>query len=174
MRNEIWNEKCIISPSMISICDMCNLESSVRELENAGIEMLHVDILDGHFSPSLPLGLDTVRQLRELHQLRKLKQKRPPYLSDTEDERIYPWYHLYLPSSHDHGLGKCLSALLFCYGNSRCSLLAVTVRCTANRMNSKGTPPLSHSKTTALLRPYPDLLIPAQTPLRMYFITLNR
>lgn len=65
MRNEIWNEKCIISPSMISICDMCNLESSVKELENAGIEMLHVDILDGHFSPSLPLGLDTVRQLRK-------------------------------------------------------------------------------------------------------------
>lgn len=27
--------------------------------------MLHVDILDGHFSPSMPLGLDTVRQLRK-------------------------------------------------------------------------------------------------------------
>ena len=27
--------------------------------------MLHVDILDGHFSPSMPLGLDTVRQLRQ-------------------------------------------------------------------------------------------------------------
>ena len=26
--------------------------------------MLHVDILDGHFSPSMPVGLDTVRQLR--------------------------------------------------------------------------------------------------------------
>jgi ribulose-phosphate 3-epimerase len=44
---------------------MCNLESSVRQLEDAGIEMLHVDILDGHFSPSMPLGLDTVRQLRK-------------------------------------------------------------------------------------------------------------
>jgi ribulose-phosphate 3-epimerase len=44
---------------------MCNLESSVKELETAGIEMLHVDILDGHFSPSMPLGLDTVRQLRQ-------------------------------------------------------------------------------------------------------------
>ena len=62
---DIWNQKCVISPSLISICDMCNLESSVRQLENAGIEMLHVDILDGHFSPSLPLGLDTVRQLRK-------------------------------------------------------------------------------------------------------------
>lgn len=65
MRNEIFNEKCIISPSLISVCDLCNLEGSVRQLEQAGIEMLHVDILDGHFSPSMPLGLDTVRQLRK-------------------------------------------------------------------------------------------------------------
>lgn len=63
--SDIWNSKCILSPSLISVCDMCNLESSVRQLEDAGIEMLHVDILDGHFSPSMPLGLDTVRQLRK-------------------------------------------------------------------------------------------------------------
>ena len=62
---DIYNEKCILSPSLISICDLCNLEGSVRQLEQAGIEMLHVDILDGHFSPSMPLGLDTVRQLRK-------------------------------------------------------------------------------------------------------------
>ncbi|MBQ6737504.1 MAG: ribulose-phosphate 3-epimerase [Synergistaceae bacterium] len=59
----IWKEKCIISPSLICL-DMCNLESQVRILEKCGIKMLHVDILDGHFSPSMPLGLDTVRQLR--------------------------------------------------------------------------------------------------------------
>ena len=59
----VWNERCIISPSLICL-DMCNLESQVRVLEQSGIELLHVDILDGHFSPSMPLGLDTVRQLR--------------------------------------------------------------------------------------------------------------
>ena len=59
----VWNEKCIISPSLICL-DMCNLESQIRILEQSGIKMLHVDILDGHFSPSMPLGLDTVRQLR--------------------------------------------------------------------------------------------------------------
>ena len=64
MRDSIYQEKCILSPSLISCCDLCNLESSVKALEEAGIEMLHVDILDGHFSPSMPLGLDTVRQLR--------------------------------------------------------------------------------------------------------------
>ena len=61
---DIWNEKCIISPSLITL-DMCNLEQQVRILKEGGVEMLHVDILDGHFSPSMPLGLDTVRQLRD-------------------------------------------------------------------------------------------------------------
>lgn len=60
----LWNKPCLYSPSLICL-DLCNLESQVRILENCGIEALHVDILDGHFSPSMPLGLDTVRQLRE-------------------------------------------------------------------------------------------------------------
>lgn len=59
----IWNKPCMYSPSLICL-DLCNLESQVRLVEQSGIEMLHVDILDGHFSPSMPLGLDTVRQLR--------------------------------------------------------------------------------------------------------------
>ena len=60
----VWEEKCIISPSLICL-DMCNLERQIRILEQSGIQVLHVDILDGHFSPSMPLGLDTVRQLRQ-------------------------------------------------------------------------------------------------------------
>lgn len=60
----VWEEKCIISPSLICL-DMCNLESQIHILEQSGINVLHVDILDGHFSPSMPLGLDTVRQLRQ-------------------------------------------------------------------------------------------------------------
>ena len=60
----VWNETCIFSPSMICL-DLCNLENQVKILEQCSVKMLHVDILDGHFSPSMPLGLDTVRQLRE-------------------------------------------------------------------------------------------------------------
>ncbi|MDO5703204.1 MAG: ribulose-phosphate 3-epimerase, partial [Lachnospiraceae bacterium] len=61
--SDIWNKPCMYTPSLITL-DMCNLESQVKILEQEGIEMLHVDILDGHFSPSMPLGLETVRQLR--------------------------------------------------------------------------------------------------------------
>lgn len=60
----MWDKHCIFSPSLICL-DMCNLESQIRILESCNVEFLHVDILDGHFSPSMPLGLDTVRQLRD-------------------------------------------------------------------------------------------------------------
>jgi ribulose-phosphate 3-epimerase len=60
----IWDKPCMYTPSLITL-DLCNLESQVRILEQEGHEMLHVDILDGHFSPSMPLGLETVRQLRD-------------------------------------------------------------------------------------------------------------
>lgn len=64
----VFDQPCVLSPSLICL-DLCNLERDVKILEAAGIEMLHVDILDGHFSPSLPLGLDTVRQLRKITDL---------------------------------------------------------------------------------------------------------
>ena len=54
----------IVSPSLIC-ADLCNLESEVRSLEEAGIKSLHVDIIDPHFSPSMPIGLDTVGQLNK-------------------------------------------------------------------------------------------------------------
>lgn len=64
MHKDIWDKPCIITPSLITL-DLCNLETQVRALEYAGIEMLHVDLLDGYFSPSMPIGLDMIRQLRE-------------------------------------------------------------------------------------------------------------
>ena len=62
MKKDIWGS-CAYTVSLITL-DHCNLESQIRVLERGGVELLHVDILDGHFSPSMPLGLETVRQLR--------------------------------------------------------------------------------------------------------------
>lgn len=64
MNNSVWNKPYVISPSLITL-DLCNLESQVKQLEDSGIEMLHVDLLDGYFSPSMPIGLDVIRQLRK-------------------------------------------------------------------------------------------------------------
>ena len=52
-----------IAPSLIC-ADQCNLQREVERLEDLGVDMLHVDFLDSHFSPSLPLGIEAVRQLR--------------------------------------------------------------------------------------------------------------
>ena len=64
MNKSVWEKKLSISPSLITL-DLCNLERAVKEVEEGGLSMLHVDILDGYFSPSMPLGLDTVKQLRD-------------------------------------------------------------------------------------------------------------
>ena len=63
MPHPIWEKNCLIAPSLIAL-DHCNFEQQVRLVEQGGIDLLHIDILDGHFSPSLPLGIDTVMQLR--------------------------------------------------------------------------------------------------------------
>lgn len=55
----------IISASLIC-ADMCDLAKSIESLEDAGVDLLHIDIVDGRFSPSMPLGLELVRQLRAI------------------------------------------------------------------------------------------------------------
>ena len=57
-----------IAPSLICM-DLCNLQSEVKFLEAIGCEMLHVDVIDGIFSPDMPLGIETVRRLRKLTQM---------------------------------------------------------------------------------------------------------
>lgn len=60
----IKNEDVVISPSVIC-ADLCNLLEDVKKIEALGIRSLHVDFIDGHFSPSMPLGLATIEQLRK-------------------------------------------------------------------------------------------------------------
>lgn len=59
-------ERAITIAPSIMCADLCNLEKSVREIEKVGLETLHIDIIDGAFSPSMPLGIDTVKQLRKI------------------------------------------------------------------------------------------------------------
>ena len=57
--------KKTVAPSLIC-ADLCNLQKEVAELEEIGCEMLHIDIIDGIFSPDMPLGVGTVKKLRSL------------------------------------------------------------------------------------------------------------
>ena len=52
-----------IAPSVMC-ADLCNLEADIRELEAAGVGMLHFDLMDAHFVPNMPIGLALIQQLR--------------------------------------------------------------------------------------------------------------
>lgn len=62
-------KKRIVSSPSIMCADLLNLESSVKELEQIGIDALHIDVIDAAFSPSMPLGIDTIKQLRKITSL---------------------------------------------------------------------------------------------------------
>lgn len=55
----------LISASLMC-ADLCHLEEAVRKLETVGVDALHIDIMDARFTPNMPLGFETFRQLRPL------------------------------------------------------------------------------------------------------------
>jgi len=53
----------LVAPS-IMCADLCNLESDVKALESIGVDLLHFDLMDAHFVPNMPIGLELLSQLR--------------------------------------------------------------------------------------------------------------
>jgi ribulose-phosphate 3-epimerase len=62
------NRSCKLAPSILS-ADFSCLGEQVRAVQRAGVELIHVDVMDGHFVPNLSMGPLVVRALRKVTDL---------------------------------------------------------------------------------------------------------
>ena len=54
-----------LAPSILS-ADFCKLGEQIHELEECDIELLHIDIMDGEFVPSISFGMPVIKSIRKI------------------------------------------------------------------------------------------------------------
>ncbi|NOZ24872.1 MAG: ribulose-phosphate 3-epimerase [Nitrospirae bacterium] len=58
----------MIAPSILS-ADFTRLGDEIRKAEEAGADMIHIDVMDGHFVPNISIGQEVVKGIRKATRL---------------------------------------------------------------------------------------------------------
>ena len=112
----------MMAPSILS-ADFSRLGDEIRAVEAAGAEVIHIDVMDGHFVPNItigPLVVDAVRQVTDLPVDVHLMITQPDqYLKDFADAgadwitvHVEACTHLHRTLSFIRDLGKKAGAVL--------------------------------------------------------------
>jgi len=73
-------------PSILS-ADFARLAEDIGKVESAGVRMLHVDVMDGHFVPNLTLGVPVVKSIRKV-----TKSTLDLHLMITDPDKFAPMF----------------------------------------------------------------------------------
>ncbi|MDP3371754.1 MAG: ribulose-phosphate 3-epimerase [Candidatus Paracaedibacteraceae bacterium] len=78
--------KPLIAPSLLAANPLC-LMDEIRTVEAAGADLLHIDVMDGHYVPNLTFGPHMVKEIKRVTAL-----PLDVHLMVTEPARVAPWF----------------------------------------------------------------------------------